>query len=100
MSGTSKEGEQSSPNPTLVDVSTDEGIDFKAERDRDSESWERADPHDALIEPFARFGYRVMFQDGDVHYLAFALEDGGYTGRCDCPGYEYHDGLPVVLWRR
>ncbi|ELZ12854.1 hypothetical protein C478_08013 [Natrinema thermotolerans DSM 11552] len=70
-----------------------ESIDFLEERDGDTESWARADPREALIESFGRFGYKVTLRDGEsVHYCALGLEDGEYIGRCDCKGWEYHDG--------
>ncbi|QCS43420.1 SWIM zinc finger family protein [Natrinema versiforme] len=70
-----------------------EDIDFLEERDADTESWARADPREALIESFGRFGYKVTLRDGEsVHYCALGLEDGEYIGRCDCKGWEYHDG--------
>ncbi|WP_205596838.1 hypothetical protein [Halostella salina] len=82
---------QDTPNPSLTDVSTD-GLDFRAERDRRTESWERADPSEALIERASRFAYRVMLKGGDAHLVALAYEEGRYVGRCDCKGFEYHDG--------
>jgi len=79
------------PNPSLTDVSTD-GLDFRAERDRETESWERADPSKALIEHTSRFAYWVMLKGGDAHLVALAHEEDRYVGRCDCRGFEYHDG--------
>ena len=70
-----------------------EPVNFLEERDDDTESWARADPREALIEPFGRFGYKVTLRDGEsVHYCALGLEDDEYIGRCDCKGWEYHDG--------
>lgn len=70
-----------------------EAIDFLEERDSGTESWTRADPREALIESFGRFGYKVTLRDGEsVHYCALGLEDSEYLGRCDCKGWEYHDG--------
>jgi len=83
---------RSAPNPSLVDVDTTDGLDFRAERDRETESWERADPNAALIERPARFAYWVMLKGGDAHLVALAHEGGRYIGRCDCAGFEYHDG--------
>lgn len=76
------------PQPSDV-----EPVDFKAERDDRTESWARAHPDDALIEPFGRFGYKVTLRDGeDVHYCALGIDDSEYVGRCDCKGWQYHDG--------
>ncbi len=76
--------------PQSTDV---EPLDFLTERDDQTGSWTRAHPDDALIEPFGRFGYKVTLRGGDdVHYCALGLEDGEYTGRCDCKGWQYHDG--------
>jgi len=70
-----------------------ESVNFLEERDGETESWTRADPREALIESFGRFGYKVTLRDGeDVHYCALGLEDGEYLGRCDCKGWQYHDG--------
>jgi hypothetical protein len=67
-------------------------LDFEAERDRGGDSWERADPHAALVEQFGRYGYRVTLPGGSVHHLALGHESGVYEGRCDCRGFEYQDG--------
>ncbi|WP_435358431.1 hypothetical protein [Haloarchaeobius sp. DFWS5] len=74
-------------------------LDFEAERDRNSQSWQRADPDAALIEPLNRYGWRVLLPDGDqVHHVMLALEDGEYIGRCHtfvdgkltvCDGHHY-----------
>ncbi|MBZ6496029.1 SWIM zinc finger family protein [Natrinema longum] len=70
-----------------------EPVDFLEERDDGTESWTRADPREALIESFGRFGYKVTLRDGEsVHYCALGIEDGEYVGRCDCKGWQYHDG--------
>ncbi|APW99415.1 hypothetical protein CHINAEXTREME_17285 [Halobiforma lacisalsi AJ5] len=70
-----------------------EAVDFLEERDGETESWTRADPREALIESFGRFGYKVTLRDGeDVHYCALGIDDGEYVGRCDCKGWQYHDG--------
>lgn len=84
-------GARDAPNPSLVDISTD-GLDFRAERDSQSRSWERADPGSALIERFGRFGYKVMLPGGSVHYVALARDDDAWIGRCDCRGFEHHAG--------
>lgn len=76
------------PEPTDGEL-----VDFLEQRDNETESWARADPRDALIESFGRFGYKVTLRDGDdVHYCALGIEDGEYVGRCDCKGWKYHDG--------
>ncbi len=63
-----------------------ESVDFLEERDADTESWTRADPREALIESFGRFGYKVTLRDGEsVHYCALgsrtASTSGGATAR-------------------
>jgi hypothetical protein len=70
-----------------------ERVDFLEERDDRTESWTRADPREALIESFGRFGYKVTLRDGEnVHYCALGITDDEYIGRCDCKGWQYHDG--------
>ncbi|MCU4926668.1 hypothetical protein OB905_11855 [Halobacteria archaeon AArc-dxtr1] len=74
--------------------STDgEPLDFLEQRDTNTDSWIRAHPADALLEKFGRYGYKVTLRGGaDVHYCALGIENGEYIGRCDCKGWQYHDG--------
>jgi hypothetical protein len=68
-------------------------LDFHAERDRDGDSWHRADPDAALIERHGDYAYGVFLPNGDYHTVALAYDPTGhYHGRCDCPGFEYQDG--------
>lgn len=69
-----------------------EPLDFLAERDDQTRSWQRGDPDEALIESLNRFGWLVTLPDGDAHRCALAREHGAYVGWCDCNGYQYHDG--------
>ncbi len=81
------------PQPSEI-----ESIDFLEERDDETRSWTRAHPDHALIEAFGRFGYKVTLRDGeDVHFCALGIENGEYIGRCDCKGWQYHDGLCAHL---
>jgi hypothetical protein len=68
-------------------------LDFEAERDRDSTSFDRADPTAALIEQKHLHAWTVSLPDGEgTHRVVLGLEDGFYTGGCTCDGFEYHDG--------
>ena len=69
-------------------------LSFEAERDReDSDSWARADPAAALVEPKSEHAWIVSLPDGeDWHHVALVFDNGHYVGRCDCPGFEYHEG--------
>lgn len=69
-------------------------LDFEAERGReDSTSWERADPVAALIEAKSNQSWTVALPDGeDWHHVALIFDNGVYIGRCDCEGFEYHEG--------
>lgn len=69
-------------------------LDFEAERDRDDPtSWDRGDPVAALIEAKSDQSWTVSLPDGDDwHHVALIFDSGHYVGRCDCPGFEYHDG--------
>ncbi|WP_241432753.1 hypothetical protein [Natrinema pellirubrum] len=51
-------------------------LDFLTERDGGTESWARADPREALIESFGRFGSKVTLRGGEsVHYCERGIED-------------------------
>lgn len=66
-------------------------LDFYGERDAESQSWTRADPDAALIEPVALNKWRVMLPGGQPHRVALTAERGAYEGECDCKGFEYRD---------
>lgn len=70
-----------------------EKLDFESERDQGTESWRRADGLRALISRESRAGWRVTLPDGhDAHRVAFVRQGNDWFGRCDCRGYQYHDG--------
>lgn len=71
-----------------------ERLDFEAERDADTTSWERAQPDDALIERWGRYGYLVTLPGGEAHFCAIGQRPGGgeFIGWCRCKGFSYHDG--------
>lgn len=69
-----------------------EPLDFEAERDAESESWERARPGQALIERMNLYGWRVTLPGGEAHHVALGRDHGAFVGWCDCNGYRYHDG--------
>ncbi len=69
--------------------------DFLLERDDETGSWRRADPMAALIERVSAYGWKVLLPEGeDAHRVALAYDadKNQYVGRCDCDGYEYHEG--------
>lgn len=73
-------------------------LDFEAERDAETTSWERAAPQAALIERLGRYGWTVMLPGGDAHVCALGRRDDGlYVGFCKCKGYRYHDGACAHL---
>lgn len=67
-------------------------LDFRAEADAGTTSWERADPSQALIERTSPVDYRVMLRDGQsVHTVTYGRERGARVGSCDCKGFEFRD---------
>jgi len=66
-------------------------LTFREERDRDTDSWARANPDRALIEHVSRYTYLVTLPGGQTHRVAYAIEDDVRTGRCDCKGWEYRN---------
>lgn len=73
-------------------------LDFDAERDDETTSWERADPRSALIERLGRYGWKVMLPGGDFHICGLGRRrDGQYDGFCKCKGYQYHEGACAHL---
>lgn len=68
-------------------------LDFAAARDDGSQSWRRADPQGALLEQSGWNEWLVFLPDGDdVHEVRLERDHGAYFGRCDCRGFEFHDG--------
>ena len=68
-------------------------LDFDAEAEARSTSWERADPDRALIERRSWNEWSVLLPDGEkAHICRLERDHGAYVGACDCPGYEHHDG--------
>lgn len=90
------DGDRSLPDAaqvTVADAVSGDVLDFEAERDDETTSWERADGLAALIERASTYGWRVSLPDGgDTHSVALADESGAYVGWCDCKGYEYNVG--------
>jgi hypothetical protein len=74
-------------------VAVTEPLDFQAEAEARSTSWERADPDHALIERRSWNEWAVLLPDGEeAHVCRLERDHGTYVGGCDCPGYEHHDG--------
>jgi hypothetical protein len=69
-----------------------EPLDFRAERNGRTASWERAAPEAALLEPVGWDEWRVLLPDGgDVHLVQLERDHGAFLGACDCKGWEYRD---------
>lgn len=67
-------------------------LNFRAERDAHTTSWQRADPVSALIERTDdRAGYLITLPGGAAHTVAYHYRDGARFGRCDCSGWDYRD---------
>lgn len=67
-------------------------LNFRAERDTQTGSWERADPTEALIERTNdEAGFCVTLRGGSTHTVTYEKRDGSYRGRCDCKGWQYRD---------
>ncbi|MFC7204742.1 hypothetical protein ACFQJC_14575 [Haloferax namakaokahaiae] len=60
-------------------------------------SWTRADPFKAIIDPISTYGWRVKLPDGDIHTVALAKQRDRFVGRCDCKGFQFHDGACAHL---
>ena len=60
--------------------------------DRQSTSWQRADPEAALIETADTAQWTVALPDGnDVHTVTMFTDGINTRGHCTCDGYHYHD---------
>ena len=63
-----------------------------AAMDRQSTSWQRADPVAALIETVDTAQWTVALPDGNDAHTVTLFTDGINTrGHCTCDGYHYHD---------
>ena len=63
-----------------------------AAMDRESTSWQRADPEAALIETVDTAQWTVALPDGEDAHTCTLFSDGINTrGHCTCDGYRYHD---------
>jgi len=73
-------------------------LDFRAERDADSTSWDRADPVDALIGSPGALTWLVTLPGGECHRVALWFDPsalnghGSYVGACNCKAWQYHSG--------
>ena len=60
--------------------------------DRQSTSWQRADPEAALIETADTAQWTVALPDGNGVHTVTLFTDGINTrGHCTCDGHHYHD---------
>jgi hypothetical protein len=60
--------------------------------DRQSTSWQRADPEAALIETADTAQWKVTLPDGnDVHTVTLFTDGINTRGHCCCDGYHFHD---------
>ena len=60
--------------------------------DRQSTSWQRADPEAALIETVDAAQWTVALPGGEDAHTVTLFSDGINTrGHCSCDGYKYHD---------
>ena len=60
--------------------------------DRQSTSWQRADPEAALIETADTAQWTVTLPDGNDSHTVTLYTDGINTrGHCTCDGYHFHD---------
>jgi hypothetical protein len=72
-------------------------LDFQAEIEAATTSWERADPTAALVEHVDGATWRVLLPGGSAHHVDFVTERGAYAGRCDCEAWTYGDtGVPCA----
>ena len=56
-----------------------------------STPWRRASDQDVHVSPINRVEWMVRVGDGDLHRVAFALDDGHMIGECDCLGHHHND---------
>lgn len=75
-----------------IEARQTERLDFEAARDASTTSWQRADPREALIERWGRYGYLVTLPGGDAHFLGIGRRNGEIRGFCKCKGFRHHSG--------
>lgn len=85
-------GGPSDPSEGTIVARRHERLDFQAERDAGSTSWQRADPRAALVERWGRYGYLVTLLGGSAHFCALGRRDEALRGFCKCKGFRYNDG--------
>ena len=59
--------------------------------DRQSTSWQRADPDSSLIETADTAQWKVTLPDGDFHTVTLFTDGINTRGHCCCDGYRFHD---------
>ncbi|TKR27947.1 SWIM zinc finger family protein [Natronomonas salsuginis] len=68
-------------------------LNFTAEREQETTSFERADPTASLIEQRSPQSWTVSLPDGDgTHHVTLIQDYGVYIGRCTCEGFQYNEG--------
>lgn len=65
-------------------------------------SWERAQTSEATVNAVNDASFMVRLDSGDVHRVAFVVDDGTLRADCDCGRWHYHDWCAHVahLWWR
>jgi hypothetical protein len=66
-------------------------LDFEGVRRDGGDTWTRADPTAALVEPVGEDGdtWSVFLPDGAAaHTVELHTDHGAYVGRCDCQGFQ------------
>jgi hypothetical protein len=66
-------------------------LNFEAEIEAATTSWERADPTAALVEHVEGATWRVLLPGGSAHEVELVTDHGAYAGRCDCEAWTYGD---------
>ena len=63
-------------------------------------SWERAQTSEANVNAVNDAEFMIRLESGDVHRVAFVVDDGALRADCDCDGWHYHDWCAHVahLW--
>ncbi|KZN24593.1 hypothetical protein A4G99_09525 [Haladaptatus sp. R4] len=79
------------------DAETGDLLNFSVLARNKRSSWERADPKNAAIDPISSYGWRVILPGGNVHVVALAKQRDRYVGRCDCKGFQFHEGACAHL---
>lgn len=66
-------------------------LDFESVRRDAGDTWTRADPAAALVEPGGETGdtWTVFLPDGaEAHTVELHTDHGAYVGQCDCQGFQ------------